>query len=211
MYLPEHFRETDKNEIKRIVNDFPLATLITTGSSGLLANHIPFLVDFNKDGSSKLLGHVAIENEIFKENKDGDDVLVVYKAEDTYISPNWYPTKKKTHEVVPTWNYQSVHFYGKINFVKDKKTLLRIVGKLTKIYEKQIGEKNPWKIKDAPKDFISRKLTNIVGIQITINKTMAKSKLNQNKELGDIIAVKAKMLEKNKKSLYFAMKDKKIF
>ena len=151
------------------------------------------------------MGHIAIGNPIYQNNKDNEEVLVVYKAEDSYISPNWYPTKKVNHKVVPTWNYQSLHLYGKIKFLKDIKSLLKIVGKLTKIYEMQVEESDPWTIKQAPKDFIKEKLSNIVGIQIDITKILAKSKLNQNRDAIDFNSVKTKMLEKNKKSLHKAM------
>ena len=205
MYLPEHFIETDINEIRRIIKDFPLATLITSTTNGIEANHLPFLVDFKNNTPQSLLGHIAIRNPIYQNNKDNEEVLVVYKAEDSYISPNWYPTKKVNHKVVPTWNYQSLHFYGKIKFLKDIKSLLKIVGKLTKIYEMQVEESDPWTIKQAPKDFIKEKLSNIVGIQIDITKILAKSKLNQNRDTIDFNSVKTKMLEKNKKSLHNAM------
>ena len=151
------------------------------------------------------MGHIAIGNPIYQNNKDNEEVLVVYKSEDSYISPNWYPTKKVNHKVVPTWNYQSLHFYGKIKFLKDIKSLLKIVGSLTKIYEMQAEESDPWTIKQAPKDFMKEKLSNIVGIQIDITKILAKSKLNQNRDAIDFNSVKTKMLEKNKKSLHKAM------
>ena len=205
MYLPEHFIETDINEIKRIINDFPLATLITKSANGLEANHLPFLVDFKNNTPQSLLGHIAIGNPIYQNNKDNEEVLVVYKSEDSYISPNWYPTKKVNHKVVPTWNYQSLHFYGKIKFLKDIKSLLKIVGRLTKIYEMQAEESDPWTIKQAPKDFMKEKLSNIIGVQIDITKILAKSKLNQNRDAIDFNSVKTKMLEKNKKSLHKAM------
>ena len=205
MYTPKHFKEKDLNEIKKIVDNYPLATLFTSGSRGFSANHIPFMVDFNDNGSQTILGHIARENELFIENKNGDEVLVVYKAEDSYISPNWYPTKKITHKVVPTWNYQAVHFYGKINFFEDRKSLLNVVGRLTKLYEKKSDEKLPWNIKDAPKEFMTSKLLAIVGIKIDVIKLQAKSKLSQNKEEIDFKSVKNKMLHKNKKIMFSAM------
>ena len=208
MYLPEHFLEKDINEIKRIIKEFPLATLITSSANGLEANHLPFLVDFKNNALKNLLGHIAIGNPIYQNIKDNEEVLVVYKAEDSYISPNWYPTKKENHKVVPTWNYQSVHLYGKIKFLKDIKSLLKIVGKLTKLYETQVGESDPWTIKQAPKDFMNEKLSNIIGIQIKITKILAKSKLNQNRDAIDFNSVKNKMLEKNKNMLHKAMRLK---
>ena len=121
-----------RNEIKKILNTFPLATIVTSGNQGFSANHIPFICEFNLDGTQTILGHIARQNEVFQETTNGSQVLVVFKAEDSYISPNWYPTNKTTHEVVPTWNYQAVHFHGKISFFEDKKSLLSVLGKLTK-------------------------------------------------------------------------------
>ena len=205
MYTPEHFNEKDINEIKKIVDGYPLATLFTSGSKGFSANHIPFMVDFNTDGSHTILGHIARENQLFRENKNGDEALVVYKAQDAYISPNWYPTKKTTHKVVPTWNYQAVHFYGKISFFEDRKSLLGVVGRLTKLHEKKSDEKLPWNINDAPEEFITGKLLAIVGIKIDVIKFEAKSKLSQNKEDIDFNSVKNKMRQKMKKSMFSAM------
>lgn len=205
MYTPEHFKEKNINEIKKILNTFPLATIVTSGNQGFSANHIPFICEFNLDGTQTILGHIARQNEIFQETTNGSQVLVVFKAEDSYISPNWYPTNKTTHEVVPTWNYQAVHLHGKISFFEDKKSLLSILGKLTKIHEKKIGENEPWKIKDAPKDYMGKKLSGIVGVKIDVTRCEAKSKLNQNKEDIDFVSVKKKMLQLKKEILYSAM------
>ena len=210
MYIPEHFKEKNINEIKKIIDAYPLATLFTSGANGFSANHIPFLCDFNEVGPQTITGHIARENELYKESKEGDQVLVVYKAEDTYVSPNWYQTKKLTHKVVPTWNYQAIHFHGVISFFEDKKLLLAVLGKLTKIHEKKIGENLPWKIRDAPREFIEKKLSAIVGIKINVSRFEAKSKLNQNKEVVDFKSVKKKMVQIRKKSLYLAMEKLKI-
>jgi|TARA_B110000037_G_scaffold6703_1_gene7196 transcriptional regulator len=205
MYTPEHFEEKNINEIKKIIDTFPLATVFINGPNGFSANHIPLVCHFNTDGTQTILGHIARENEVYKENRNGDKVLVVYKAEDSYISPNWYSTNKITHEVVPTWNYQAVHFHGEISFFEDKKSLLGILGKLTKIHEKKIGEKEPWKIKDAPREYIEKKISAIVGIKIDVSRYEAKSKLNQNKTELDLKSVKKKMIQLKKEVLYLAM------
>jgi transcriptional regulator len=206
MYVPEHFSEKNINEIKKLIDNYPLATLFTSGINGFTANHLPFLIDFNANGTQTILGHIARNNQLFKENKNGDEVLVVYKGEDAYISPNWYPTKQTTHEVVPTWNYQAVHFYGKLELIEDPIFLLGIVGRLTKTHEKKINEKIPWKINDAPRDFLEKKLSEIIGIKIEVSRFDAKSKVSQNKEKIDFDAVQKKMFERNKNSISSVMK-----
>ena len=73
MYLPEHFLEKNIDEIKRIIKEFPLATLITSSTNGLEANHLPFLVDFKNNTPQSLLGHIAIGNPIYQNNKDNEE------------------------------------------------------------------------------------------------------------------------------------------
>ena len=104
-------------------------------------------------------------------------------------------------------NASSVHFYGRIFFIQDLKSLIGILGTLTKIHENRSGEKKPWSIKDAPMEFVKQKLSSIVGVKIEVTKVVAKSKLSQNKEIDDFNGVKKKMLQNDKHSLYIAMKD----
>ena len=94
--------------------------------------------------------------------------------------------------------------------MKIKNYYLQLLGKLTKIHEKKIGENPPWKIKDAPSEFMEKKMSAIVGIKINVSRFEAKSKLNQNKEVVDFKSVKKKMVQIQKKSLYLAMEKLKI-
>ena len=59
MYVPKHFNELREKEITRIIDNFPLASLVVNSRHGLLANHLPLLL--NKPSSKKieLIGHIA--------------------------------------------------------------------------------------------------------------------------------------------------------
>ena len=186
MYVPKHFEENREEEIKRIIENFPLATIVANTKNGLVANHIPLLLNKSYNGKKVLIGHIAKNNTLHRELNNNDTVMVIFKAEDAYISPNWYPTRNKKREHVPTWNYQVVHLHGNIIFNHDQKFLLKTVSELTKIFEKDNKKKTDWKMNDVSSKFMSSMLKEIVGIEINISKQIAKSKLNQNREKEDI-------------------------
>ena len=188
MYIPAHFAESGTSEIHRIIERFPLATLVTTGQRGLDANQIPFELAL-ADGEPVLLrAHIARANPVWQETAEGSAALVIFRAEDAYVSPNWYPSKHLTHRHVPTWNYQVVNVHGTVRFVQDEKYLRALVGRLTRKHEMNIPGNNPWRMADAPAEYIDSMLKAIVGIEIEINRVEAKSKLSQNREERDRLA-----------------------
>lgn len=189
MYLPEHFSEARSDVIREIVEHFPLASLCAVTEAGLVANHLPFLVDQDAEQWT-LLAHVANSNPLLKEVREGAEVMVIFRAEDSYISPNWYPSKLLTHRHVPTWNYQAVHFYGRIEFIRERKFLIGVVGRLTKIHERTAAEPRPWKMSEAPQEYLDTMLASITGVRIRVSRMIAKSKLSQNREAEDYRSVR---------------------
>ena len=183
MYVPTHFQINDASELHRIMTNYPLGVLITT-NAGLDANHLPFLFDANEGELGVLTAHVARANPVWEKVANGSEVLVIFRGEESYISPNWYPSKHETHRQVPTWNYEVVHAHGKMTVHDDEKFLRGVVGRLTKTHEAM--EPKPWKMSDAPQDYMDAMLNAIVGIQITITRLEGKAKLSQNREPRDL-------------------------
>lgn len=200
MYLPSHFTEQDSKEIERLLYSYPLATVITQSSEGLKADHLPVL----RGGEGRLIGHVARDNGIHLNSFPS--VLVIFKGEDSYISANWYPSKKIHHKQVPTWNYSAVHFHGTIDFSHDKKVKMAIVGKLTKHFENKINGNKAWRIAEAPKDFIDDRLDKIVAFEIKIERMEAKVKLSQNKEMTDRQGVISQLDRQGKTQMFARMR-----
>ena len=184
MYIPAHFAETRKGVLHSRIVQHPFGTLITHGSSGLDANHIPFELAAEDGELGVLRAHVARANPVWQEVANGDEVLVVFHAGDAYISPNWYPSKHELHKQVPTWNYMVVHAHGRITILDDERYVRGVVGRLTRTHE--ASEPKPWKMGDAPKDYVDTMVKAIVGIQIEVTRLVGKSKLSQNKEARDI-------------------------
>ena len=184
MYVPAHFAETRKEVLHSRIVQHPFGTLITHGSNGLDANHIPFELAAEDGELGVLRAHVARANPVWQEVASGDEVLVVFHAGDAYISPNWYPSKHELHKQVPTWNYMVVHAHGRMTILDDERYVRGVVGRLTRTHE--ASEPKPWKMGDAPKDYVDAMVKAIVGIQVEITRLVGKSKLSQNKEARDI-------------------------
>jgi transcriptional regulator len=183
MYIPAHFAITEPEALQRVMREHPLGVLVTTGAEGLDANHIPFEFDAAAGGLGTLVGHVARANPVWQQAADGAEVLVIFRGQAGYISPNWYPSKHQTHRQVPTWNYVVVHAHGRLQVRDDAKFTRGVVARLTRTHEAQ--EPRPWKMGDSAPDYIDAMVQAIVGIEISITRLEGKAKLSQNREPGD--------------------------
>lgn len=184
MYVPAHFNESRKEVLHAQIVQHPFGTLVTHGAGGLDANHIPFELVADEGEHGMLRAHVARANPVWQDVANGDEVLVIFRAGDAYISPNWYPSKHEAHKQVPTWNYVVVHAHGRIAIRDDERYVRGVVGRLTRTHEAAMPQ--PWRMGDAPPDFLDTMLKAIVGIEIEITRLVGKSKLGQNKETRDI-------------------------
>ncbi len=197
MYLPTHFQETSAARISALVADHPLAVIVGQGADGIVANHIPLMMDRD----DRLIGHVALNNDMHRILAEGADVLAIFQGPEAYISPNWYPSKANTHKAVPTWNYAVVHVRGTIGFLHDAADKRRIVSRLTKMMETRTNGADAWRMGDAPADYLAGMIDNIVGFDIAISQITAKTKAGQNKSEADRGALAARMDGQGKQRL----------
>ncbi len=184
MYTPEHFKEDRPETLHALMRAHPLGVLVTQTAAGLDANHIPFELAEGEGRHGMLRAHVARANPVWQQLQDGAQVMVVFNGPQAYISPSWYPSKHEAHRQVPTWNYEVVHAHGRLRIVDDERFMRGLVGRLTRQHE--AGEPIPWKMGDAPRDFIDELLSKIVGLEIEIDRLVGKRKLSQNKAAADI-------------------------
>ena len=184
MYVPPHFDEPRTEVLHDLIRAHPFGTLVTHGANGLDANHIPFELLAGENPLGTLSAHVARANPLWQEVKDGDEVLVIFRAGDAYISPNWYPSKHELHQQVPTWNYMVAHAHGRITIRGDARYVRGVVARLTRTHE--AAQPVPWKMGDSAPAFIDELIEKIVGLEIAITRLAGKSKLSQNKELRDL-------------------------
>jgi transcriptional regulator len=182
MYIPRANQEDRIPVLHKLMEDQPFASLITMGSSGLLASHIPMMLEQN-GAKGQLRGHISRANTQWRDYTPSVEALAIFSGPQHYITPNWYPEKRETGKVVPTWNYVVVHAYGYLKIVQDSEWLLAHLATLTSVHEQ--GSPVPWKIGDAPKDYIDALLKGIVGLEITIERLEGKWKVSQNRSEQD--------------------------
>lgn len=188
MYTPRAFALDDLPQLQQLIQHTRLAQLVTLGEQGLQASHLPLLLNPDEGPNGTLYGHLAKANPQWKDLQDGSEALVIFAGADAYISPAFYPAKAEHGKVVPTWNYIAVHAYGKAEVFSDTERLLRVVTALTDRHEGTRAQ--PWKVSDAPADYIEGMLKAIVGFALPIERLLGKRKLSQNRSPADIAGVR---------------------
>ncbi len=177
MYTPPHFAEDSREVLHGLIREHSFGILVTGGEAGLLATHLPFLLD--DDGPGLLLGHVARANPQWRALATGQEALAIFRGPHAYVSPTTYVTK----EAVPTWNYVAVHVYGRPRVVEEPEALLRLVTRLAARHEE--GREKPWSPAQVSAGFVSAKLGGIVGFELPIERMVGKKKLSQNQTRED--------------------------
>ncbi len=205
MYVPPHFEESRAEVLHGFIARHPFGVLVTHGEAGLDANHLPFDLDPKAGARGILRAHVARPNPVWRSLSDGDEVLAIFRADDAYISPNWYPSKHETHKQVPTWNYSVVHAHGKITVRDDEGFVRDLVGQLTRTHE--AGQPVPWRLDDAPENYLVSMMKAIVGLEVEITRLVGKFKLSQNRETRDRLSAAEALEKQGKASIGQAMLD----
>ena len=181
MYVPSPFQETRLPVLHAAIRAAGLSTLVTDGPEGLEANHLPLLLD-ERGALGTLVGHVARANPLWH-RAEGRRALAVFLGPDAYVTPSWYPAKRRTGEVVPTWNYVAVHAHGALRFFDDEARLLALVTRLTERHEG--GRPEPWSVRDAPEAYVRAMLRGIVGLELAVDRIEGKWKMSQNRSAED--------------------------
>ena len=178
MYIPKHFEEPNVDVLHDLIRARPLATLVTLGPDGLVANHVPLHLSPEPAPYGTLLGHVARANSIWKDVRPNQEALAIFHGPDAYISPTWYATKQETGKVVPTWNYAVVHAYGALRVIDDAAWVRAQLELLTT--QSEAAMPTPWAVSDAPPEYIEKLIHAIVGIEIIVTRLFGKWKVSQN-------------------------------
>jgi transcriptional regulator len=179
LYIPRFNEETRLEILHGLIRAQPFATLVTMGSSGLIATHLPMVLSPGEGSPDILRGHVSRANPQWRDLDSSVEALAIFAGPQHYITPSWYPEKLEDAKVVPTWNYAVVHAYGTVTTIEDSAWLLTHLKSLTSQHEAAFPR--PWAVTDAPKDYISSQIRGIVGIEIPIGRLEGKWKVSQNK------------------------------
>jgi len=189
VYTPRSFVEQDLPTLLDFIEAQSLAAVVTASASdGLVATHIPLIIDRSAGPMGTLNGHFARANPQWRCLADGPvAALVIFTGPNAYISPEWYQTKAETGKDVPTWNYVAVHAYGVLRLQDDPQFLRDHLEKLT--HQHESDRANPWRLSDAPAGYIAEQMKAIVGVSLEIDRLEGKWKMSQNRSDVDISGV----------------------
>lgn len=188
LYLPPHFRESDVAVLQAGIRAIGFGSLITTAKDGsLLISQFPVVLDTTFGPLGQLRCHVSRGNPQWRDSDFSKPGVAMFSGPDAYVSPGWYPSKKEHGKAVPTWNYVTICARGMVEVYQDRDALHAHVTELTDLREAAFPE--PWKVTDAPADYMERQLKGIVGFRINIEALEGKKKLSQNRDIEDRLAV----------------------
>lgn len=173
MYIPPHFAETDSAALQAFMAQHSFATLVSHDGNAPVASALPLLWEERPDSPGRLIGHLAKANPQWR-HADGQRVLAMFHGPHAYISPTWY----QATNVVPTWNYATVHAYGVFRVVQNEDRLREIISRMVTVYEAH--QPRPWSLDDLDESFLDRMLAAIVGFEIDLDRLEGKWKLSQN-------------------------------
>lgn len=181
-YLPTHDTVTDHDVLRGFVEQHPLASLVTHDGEQPDLDLIPLLWDETDDGV-RLIGHVARSNPLWHPGRQQGPVLATFGPVEHYVSPTWYPSKAEHHRTVPTWNYLIVHARGELVIHDDPRWIRGVVARLTGVME--AGRDDPWRMGQAPADYLDDQLAKIVGISVAVSSLVGKFKVSAARSEAD--------------------------
>jgi len=173
MYTPDHFSCEDKETAFRLIEEFPLSTVICPGKNKPEIAVAP--VYFVRD-SMELLGHFAKNNPIVNV-LDGAKTTFMFHGPQAFISPSWYETKPH----LPTWNYAVVTLDTTTTITPRPDQNLASASKMTEYFE----DDNVKSYMNDPdyQSLIERASAGIVSFRAKIQSINTKLKLSQNKSV----------------------------
>jgi transcriptional regulator len=187
VYVPAQFAEDRVPVMHDMIRRIRLGALVTFNADDLVASHLPMLIDPEPGPFGRLSGHLARANPQARALKPAMQALAIFTGPQAYITPAWYATKRLTGKVVPTWNYVAIHAYGELRLIDDAAHTLAHVRRLTEAQE--TGRAEPWKVSDAPADFIAGMVKAIIGFELTIVRLEGKWKMSQNRPAEDRLGI----------------------
>jgi transcriptional regulator len=171
VYIPEFNRLTDRNEIVDFMKQFSFANIISARNNLPVATPLPFIISL-KDNQIILSSHFAKANEQWMDIEN-NQVLIIFSEPHAYISPVNYDTLLN----VPTWNYISVHAYGKGKLITESEEVTRILEATIDTFEGAYRQQ--WD--NFPEEYKLKMSKGIVAFEILVTDIKAKKKLSQNR------------------------------
>jgi len=172
MYVPKHNQIEDRAALLAYMRTYSFAALATSGPGGLMATHLPFVIE-EEAGRITLLAHMARANPQWRDFAAATDALVIFMQPHAYVSPRLYDSRQN----VPTWNYVAVHAYGRPVLIEERAAKLELQQKLIRQHDAGYLAQ----MAELPESYLDAKLAAIVSFALEVTRIDARFKLSQDK------------------------------
>ena len=176
MYLPQHFRLKNVERAIKLIQNNPLATVITASGGVPEITMTPVLINQER---SQLEGHFALQNDIWRNLQEPNTTTFLFQGPHGYISHAWYLTSPH----LPTWNYAVIEVKAEVVLVNSQESTLKLLDKLTKYFDGNFSE---FITSNSYLELINEAAAGVIGFKAKISSINAKFKLSQNKRSSDV-------------------------
>jgi transcriptional regulator len=191
MYSKPEFAPLDPEEVFGLIEAAAFATVVSNGSQGLVASHLPFVLDRSRGPHGTLVSHLAKANPHSELIAAGAPTLAVFHGPHGYISSSWYP-RNPVRDSAPTWNFAVVHCHGR-PLPLDERATARHLLELVDVLEKEREDR--WRMRELGPGGMERRLPHILGFDLPIERLEAKFKMGQDERLYDTQAAIAALTD----------------
>lgn len=189
VYPPPYHQSHDKDKMISVIKAYPFGMLVSVLDGKPLITHIPIIYN---ESSGRLVAHIDKFNPQVETLQDGNEVTVVFRGPDTYISPSVYTTKQ-----LPTWNYIYVHITGTIRRINDPEAAKETMIAMTEFLERP----NPKFVLEKDNNRMKRMVNYIQAFDIEITNWEGKFKLSQDKNETDYENAKQELIKNSTKDI----------
>jgi transcriptional regulator len=172
MYVPKYNQLDDPAALLAYMRAYSFAALATAGTGGLMATHLPFVIEA-EGGRVKLLAHMAKANPQWRDFVADVDALVIFMQPHAYVSPRLYDSRQN----VPTWNYVAVHAYGRPVLIEERAAKIALQKKLIRQHDPDYLAQ----MAELPDSYLDVRLAAIVSFSLDVTRVDARYKLSQDK------------------------------
>jgi transcriptional regulator len=174
MYTPKHFAMDDLGAQHAVIAACDFGIVVSNGADGIIATHIPMMLEPGEGKFGTLYGHMARANPHGQVFGDGE-VLVIFNGPHGYVSPTWYSDRTLN---VPTWNYVAVHAYGTPKALPTADSALHLSRLVAKYEGARVNGWSMGELKDNLREMLPQQ---VMPFRIEIARIEGKAKLSQNK------------------------------
>jgi transcriptional regulator len=193
MYVRTSHRPRSTGDVVDVIRGNMFGTLVTT-STGVVASHLPFMIDEEQAPHGTLFAHMARANPQGAAIVRGGEVLVMFLGPHGYVSPSWYGDRR----TAPTWDYVAVHCYGEVRVHTDDEARVNIERLVTLM---EGDQRRPWSMAELGEEDVRQLLRNVVSFEITISRVEGKFKLNQGERPERTLAAVAELEQQGSTAL----------